>query len=385
VRRGRDRVLLVTKEFSTTPTSGGMLRTLALFEQLAAQYETTVISPDGIVIARTDGTRRSQPPSALSPGLRGRAEQAATFERYRSISGVRIGGSALLANLRRGASGRYSVGIVDHTCLAGLADGLATGCDRVLVSMHNIESDLMDQRAKAAPSPATGLPMAMETRLLRRLEAEVAAKYPLILTTQADADALPGVKEAIVCRNGIFSAEGQRGAYQPLSMVFTGALDWEPNVAGLVWFAREVWPIVRGAEPGATVTVAGRNPGPAVVQACDRTGITLLPNPPEMAPVLDASQLGIVPLLSGGGSRIKILEYLAAGIDVVSTEVGASGLEDIPADLVDRLPADPRIFAEALVTRLRAPGGNGAQAKDWVRKNYAWDVTLQPMMDYLAR
>jgi len=258
----------------------------------------------------------------------------------------------------------------------------------VLVSMHNIESDLMDQRARAAESPASGVPMAMETRLLRRLEAEVAAKYPLVLTTQADADALPGVREAVVCRNGIFPStadHARREDRPPYSMVFSGALDWEPNIAGLAWFTREVWPLVQSAQPAATVTVAGRNPTPAVVAACDRPGITLLPNVPEMAPVLDAHRVGIVPLLAGGGSRIKILEYLAAGIDVVSTDVGASGLEDVPGDLVDRLPADPRVFAEALVRRIEAPRDNGARAQDWVRKNYAWDVTLQPLLDRLAR
>ncbi len=349
-----------------------------------AHYETTLISPAGIVIAHRDGTRRTQPPPPLDSGIKGKVQQAATFERYRSISGVRIGGTALLANLRRGASGHYGVGIVDHTCLAGLASGLAAGCDQVLVSMHNIESDLMDQRARAAESPAAGIPMAVETRLLRRLEAEVAATYPLILTTQADADALPGVREAIVCRNGIFSAPTTRGIRPAYSMVFSGALDWEPNIAGLVWFARDVWPLVRAAQPLATVTVAGRNPAAAVVQACAAPGITLLPNVPDMAPVLDAHGLGIVPLLAGGGSRIKILEYLAAGIDVVSTDVGAAGLEDIPGELVDRLPVDPSVFAAALVRRMQAPRDNGAQAQDWVRKNYAWDVTLQPLLDHLA-
>ncbi len=388
-RSGAPRCLLVTKEFSVNPTSGGMLRTLAIVEQLAAQYRTTVIHPGGVLLAGPADA--GAPTQASLPATTGRIisriEQVASFRHYRSISGMRIGGSALLRHLRSEAIGRYQVGIVDHTCLAGLAPGLAAGCDQVLVSMHNIESDLMDQRARAANSAASRLSMAAETRLLRRLEADVAARFPLILTTQADAGALPGIQTAIVCRNGIFAdtSTRRRGRRPPLSMVFSGALDWQPNVAGLEWFMTQVWPLVLAAEPGARLTVAGRNPDPVVIRACRTPGVTLLPDVPDMAAVLDAHALGIVPLLAGGGSRIKILEYLAAGIDVVSTVVGASGLEDIPAELIDRLPSDPRAFAGAVVARMHAPGENGTQAQDWVRKNYAWDVTLQPLLDHLAR
>nr|WP_269327124.1 glycosyltransferase family 4 protein [Kineosporia mesophila] len=168
-------------------------------------------------------------------------------------------------------------------------------------------------------------------------------------------------------------------------MVFSGALDWEPNIDGIVWFSEKVWPLIRAQMPDATVTIAGRNPGQAVTAACAPEGITLLANPPVMAPVLDAHVMGIVPLLAGGGSRIKILEYLAAGIDIVSTDVGASGLEDIPSELVERLAIDPQLFADIVVARLRAPRDTSAQAQDWVRKHYSWDVTLQPLLDFLAR
>lgn len=381
------RCLLITKEFSTTPTSGGMLRTLALLEQLAGRYDTTVVSPAAVA--------RQGPGHPLTgsagPGAGGdRLRDLRTAPRYRSISGVRTAGAALLDSLQRGATGHYDVAVLDHTCLAGLADDVAAGCDRLVVSMHNIESDLMAQRAAGAASPAARLAMQAETRLLRRLEARVARRYPVVVCTEADAEALAAAGDApvraIVARNGVFArppvAAGDR---PPHSMVFSGALDWEPNVEGVVWFAQRVWPSVRARVPDATVTVAGRNPGPAVVAACAAEGIALLPDPPVMATVLDAHALGIVPLLSGGGSRIKILEYLAAGIDIVSTDVGASGLEDVPAELIDRLPVDPVVFADRLVHRLETPRDTSVRAQDWVRTNYSWDVTLRPLLDFLHR
>jgi Glycosyl transferases group 1 len=376
---GPPRCLLLTKEFSATPTSGGMLRTLALLEQLATQYDTTVISPDGMV-CKGPGTSLIELPQ---PVVGGRRRQLATAPRYRSIGGVRTAGARLLDNLQL-AEGHYDAGLIDHTCLAGLAADVAIGCDRFLVSMHNIESDLMAQRAVAASSTRSGLAMRAETQLLRRLEAEVAQRYPAVVCTDADARALNPRHGAIVCRNGIFPGPpAPIGHRPPFSMVFSGALDWDPNVAGLLWFTRQVWPAIRARIPQASVTIAGRNPGPAVTEACSAPGIRLLADPPEMAPVLDAHLLGIVPLLSGGGSRIKILEYLAAGIDVVSTDIGASGLEDIPDQLLHRLPVDPRMFADRVVRSLQSPRDTSVAARDWVRKNYSWDVTLQPLLDFL--
>jgi hypothetical protein len=396
------RCLLVTKEFSAKPTSGGTLRTLALAEQLATYYDTTVVSPDA-VLALGPGKQLTDSYRAGADPLTGRGSALRdlwTVPRYRSASGVRTAGARLLDNLRRGASGHYDVGIVDHTCLAGLADDVAVGCDRLVVSMHNIESDLMAQRAATASGPS-GLAMRAETRLLRRLEVHVAARYPVMVCTDADARALAPRLGAIVCRNGVFAAavpvpaapagggdlgvEAGTGHRPPNSMVFSGALDWEPNIAGLLWFIERAWPLVRARIPEASVTIAGRNPGRAVTEACTGPGITLLANPPVMATVLDAHGLGIVPLLSGGGSRIKILEYLSAGIDIVSTEVGASGLEDIPDSLLDRLPADPRLFADSLVRRLESPRDTSVLAQDWVRKHYSWDVTLRPLLDFLQR
>ncbi len=354
-----------------------------MLDQLATHYDTTVVSP-GAVLTKRPGEPLIEAFRAADSG--DAVRDVRTLSRYRSISGARTAGARLLDNLKRGAFGRYDVAIIDHTCLAGLADDVAVGCDQLVVSMHNIESDLMAQRTVAATSAKAKAAMKAETALLRRLEAHVAERYPVMVCTEADAQNLAVKHGAIVCRNGVFSGPvAPTGHRPPYSMVFSGALDWEPNIDGLLWFIEQSWPMVRAQIPTANVTIAGRNPGPAVIEACATSGITLLANPPVMATVLDAHVLGIVPLLSGGGSRIKILEYLAAGIDIVSTDVGASGLEDIPDELLDRTPIDPRVFADSLVRRLQSPRDTSVLAQDWVRKNYSWDVTLRPLLDFLQR
>jgi hypothetical protein len=376
-----ERCLLVTKEFATTPTSGGTLRTLALCDQLARHYDTTVISPEGVLVTGPRGRAIRTPPGDFGGG---RWERVRTATRYRSISGVRTAGARLLANLHDGAFGRYDVAVIDHTCLAGLADAVAAGSDRVVISMHNVESQVMAQRAATASSRASRLLMSAEARLLRRLETRLAGRYPVVVCTDADARALPAGAPTIVCRNGVFpSAAPPARARRPASVVFSGALDWEPNVEGLAWFVEKVWSRVRQRVPDAEVTVAGRRPGRCVIGLCSAPGITLRADPPVMSSVLAGHAIGIVPLLVSGGSRIKILEYLAAGLDVVATQPGAAGLDDVPTDLLDRAPADPVAFADHLVARLRRPR-DVTQAPDWVHENYSWTVTLRPLLDFLT-
>ncbi len=148
------RCLLVTKEFSANPTSGGTLRTLALLEQLAGTYATTVVSPDAVL---TKG-----PGEELVEQFRrsGPADRCGTCGRCLGTSrSVASGppGPGCWTTCSAGV-GHYDVAILDHTCLAGLADDVATGCDELVVSMHNIESDLMAQRASGAGSAQARVP-----------------------------------------------------------------------------------------------------------------------------------------------------------------------------------------------------------------------------------
>src|SRR5689334_4972692 len=152
-----------------------------MLDQLAGTYATTVVSPDRVL---TQGP--GEPPVEVfrSTGPNDPVRDLRTMPRYRSISGARAAGARLLDNLERGASGHYDVAIVDHTCLAGLADDVAIGCDRLVVSMHNIESDLMAQRTVAATSAKAKVAMRAETSLLRRLEAHVGQRYPVMVCTE---------------------------------------------------------------------------------------------------------------------------------------------------------------------------------------------------------
>lgn len=171
---------------------------------------------------------------------------------------------------------------------------------------------------------------------------------------------------------------------QPISGTFNvlhlGTMFWLPNIEGVMWFAGEVWPKIVTQVPQATFTIAGKNP-PIEVQALskvqDQNGnfsIEVTGYVPDPAPYLKQAGAFIVPLLSGGGMRVKIIDAWRWGIPVVSTTIGAEGI--VYQDGENILIADnPEEFSQAVIRVLHEPilaerlRTNGRR---WVEDHYEW-------------
>jgi glycosyltransferase involved in cell wall biosynthesis len=136
-------------------------------------------------------------------------------------------------------------------------------------------------------------------------------------------------------------------------VMFVGAMDWEPNVDGVEFFCSEIWPAILKQIPGAKLRVVGRNPVRRVAQrACDTVEVT--GRVPAVIDQLRQAAVVIVPLRIGGGTRLKIYEAMGAGKAVVSTSVGAEGL-DVHHGREIILADGAREFADAVVMLLRDP------------------------------
>jgi glycosyltransferase involved in cell wall biosynthesis len=130
-------------------------------------------------------------------------------------------------------------------------------------------------------------------------------------------------------------------------VVFTGAMRHAPNADGARWYLDHVHPMVAERIPSLRVAIVGADPPPDL-RARQSAGVEVTGRVDDIRPWLANASVAIVPLLSGGGTRLKILEAMAAGIPVVSTTVGAEGLD--LADGSDLLIADsPRAFADAIL------------------------------------
>ena len=142
---------------------------------------------------------------------------------------------------------------------------------------------------------------------------------------------------------------------QPPRVLFTGTLCYEPNVNGIFWFHREVWPILKTLVPQVRWQIIGRAPTQSIMNLAEQDpAIDLAADVPAVQPYLEQADAGICPLFSGSGTRLKILEAFSAGLPMVSTRLGAEGIDAVPGE--DILIADnPAEFASAIARLLQNP------------------------------
>jgi len=205
----------------------------------------------------------------------------------------------------------------------------------VVCDWHNIESELMRRyserepgRLRRAYAGRTSRQMSeFENRALRDFDAHV-------VVSQRDADRMRAINpdaRIFVIENGVdtaFYADLEEKAELPACrIVFVGSMDYHANIDGAVNFANSAWPRLRKRQPGLIFTIVGKDPAPAVRELGQLPGIDVTGTVDDVRPFYREAIAAVVPLNVGGGSRLKILEAMAAGVPVVSTTLGAEGLD----------------------------------------------------------
>lgn len=173
----------------------------------------------------------------------------------------------------------------------------------------------------------------------------------------------------------------------PPSLVFTGTMDYKPNIDGVCWFVREVWPALRRDVPDLTFSIVGRNPTRAVRKLVEIPGVRVTGSVPDVRPYLAKATLAVVPLLIARGVQNKILEAMAMGRAVVASPQGLEGLEVAVGTetLQARTPDEwQRCILELLQDNARRQQVEHA-ARTCVEQKYAWAARLQPLLDLCER
>jgi len=148
----------------------------------------------------------------------------------------------------------------------------------------------------------------------------------------------------------LYRAAAGQEASEPV-VVFLGSMDWEANVDGVTYFHRDMWPRIRAAVPNATFRIVGRNPSPRVRKLAEDPSVVVTGDVPSVVDHLREAAVFVVPLRIGGGTRLKIYEAMATGRAVVSTTIGAEGLDvNHNKDIV--LADDPVTFADSVSSLL---------------------------------
>jgi sugar transferase (PEP-CTERM/EpsH1 system associated) len=198
---------------------------------------------------------------------------------------------------------------------------------------------------------------------------------------------IPGIPVTVV-GNGVdldyFRSAG--GEKKPGSMVFTGVMDYRPNIDAVVWFCDEILPLVQTEIPGANFTICGSRPAQAVRRLAKRRGVTVTGWVPDARPYLDRAEIFVAPLRMGRGVQNKLLEALAMGLPCVASMAAWSGT--VVADGDGMLATDePMEFARHVAGLLqdrtrRAEMSRKARAA--AEANYRWEVQLARLDEVIA-
>jgi glycosyltransferase involved in cell wall biosynthesis len=155
------------------------------------------------------------------------------------------------------------------------------------------------------------------------------------------------------------------------SVFHIGALDWGPNLEGLQWFFKEVWPVVLKQFPEIKFYLAGRN-APASLRDADHPNMEFLGEVEDAHAFMRSKAVMIVPLLSGSGMRIKIIEGMALEKTIITTSIGTEGINTTDGENI-RIADDPVEFGKAICEILEDPQlfhRIGENARTFVRENY---------------
>lgn len=172
----------------------------------------------------------------------------------------------------------------------------------------------------------------------------------------------------------------------PAALVLTGSMNYRPNIDAATWFAHDVWPLVHAAEPDTRFVIVGSDPHPRVAALAAQDGITVTGRVPDVLPYLHGATVFVVPLRMGSGTRLKLLQALAAQRAVVTTSLGAQGV-DVQDGVHLRRADTATEFAAAAIDLLRDPARRqqlGRTGANYVRARFDWPVLVPRLLAIYA-
>jgi polysaccharide biosynthesis protein PslH len=384
------RILWLKTELLHPVDKGGKIRTYNMLKELKRDHHVTYLTLDDGSASAEERSRASEYCHELvcipharrekfTPGfyvelfLNLVSRQPYAIKKYESMEMRRE-----IIERERGNS--FDLLVCDF--LAPAANVPRTLATPAILFQHNVEAMIWKRHYEVQANPVKKAYLYGQWRKMRSFEKEMCRQFDCVIGVSADdreqmkseygADAVFDVPTGV---DTDFFRPGVEGKLLPHSMVFTGSMDWLPNDDAILYFMREIMPLIRNDVPDATLTVVGRNPTPALVELGKaEPSLTITGRVDDVRPYMESAAAYIVPLRIGGGTRLKIFEAMAMEKAVVSTTVGAEGLP--LSDGVELLLADePAAFARAVVrvlTDSAYANELGQRAAAIVRKSYGW-------------
>lgn len=405
---GRRRVLFLTPQYPYPPEQGTALRNYGLVRGVAERHEVTLFSfADGPLPNPDPLAAKCQRVVTVPTPERTSRDRLHTLLTTRDADMAhRLHSEAAEAALRELVSAnRFDIvqaeGIEMAPYALKIRDWLGADAPCLVFDDHNVEY-LLQRRAGSADwhRPARWAAalysyaqyrrlMALETRICRQAQA-------VLVVSEEDGVALRRLMPELnpfVIPNGLDVADYDGGeakeadvALQRPAVVFTGKMDYRPNVDAMLWFYRRVWPTVRKTQPSAHLYVVGKSPHRRLHGLSEDDSVTVTGYVEDVLPYFRGADVYIAPFRVGGGTRLKILQALAASLPLVTTTVGAEGIAVVDG-VHARVADDAATFARAVLSLAadrEAARALGTAGRQLVANHYDWSAII-PQLEAIYR
>lgn len=392
-----DGLLFLAHRIPFPPNKGDKIRSFHLLRHLAQHYRIYL----GAFVDDADDWQYAE---ALSPYC---AEIKLLplhprRSKLKSLTGLLTGEALTLpyyrnAELSAWARQRVQDGSINRGLAFSSAMGqfMPAGLARTVMDMVDVDSDKWTQYAPAQRWPLSWL-YAREGRKLAAWEARMAQQFDAtLLVSHPEAVLLqqraPQARDKIAAfENGVdmdyFSPE--RDYPKPFSrdvraIVFTGAMDYWPNIDAVVWFAEQIFPTIRQQCPQAQFVIVGSRPGPEVKSLAQQSGIVVTGSVPDVRPYLAHAACAVAPLRIARGVQNKVLEAMAMARAVVVTPQAAEGIRARAGEEYI-LAQDANTFSEAVLSQLVQHHSTlGQAARQVILRHYNWAQNLAAVDTWL--
>jgi polysaccharide biosynthesis protein PslH len=379
------RILVATLGSPLPADRGARVRDLELIRRLASRHEVT-LAPVVDPTVDLSPLRALKPPLARVAPIASAASMARVPGRLPMLAqSVPLAG---LPYLGWGARRRFAELVADarpdtvqleHSFLAPLVDGTDPGSPRRVLSLHNVGAEQYASLGRAARGLERGASV-VKQRLAARLERRYLPRFEaVVVVSRSERDAvlrLDPTADVTVVENGV-DTRRLRPLPRPSrqSVLFVANLDYAPNASAVRWLCEEIAPALRALAPQAELRVVGPGGSRRLRRLAVRARVEMVGVVPDVVPHYEWGAVCVAPLRAGGGSRLKILEAMALGRPVVSTPLGAAGLEVEPGRhilLADDAQGLARQIGRALADR-ELSDRLAAEARARAESDYDWD------------
>jgi glycosyltransferase involved in cell wall biosynthesis len=261
---------------------------------------------------------------------------------------------------------------------------------RLIADWHNIESEILWRYSETNPSWARRLVARRTASLLQQSENALLENcHYHAVASQREAEKLqvrcPQARLEVIS-NGVdveyYRPQVALPAEPPKDILFVGSMDYHANIDAAIWIIDEIWPLIRASHPQFRLLIVGRDPSPEILKRA-APGVIVTGTVDDVRSFYRSAAVVLTPLRVGSGTRLKILEAMAAGVPVVSTTLGAEGLDVQPGGNI--LFADTtNAIAQAVSQLIESPQlveAITSRALETVRDHYDWSSLGAKLLD----